>query len=187
MQNQIAKPEKKKYCKKCGSEIDQKTKKCTGCGKQYFHLPKITVLNIVLIVLLVCLFGLNVYQYWRSTELTKDLEKANANYSEIISQYGELYESNKAAELENSFWESHAVICTSEGKKYHCYGCSHLDDRECTVYSYEMAKRLGYEPCLDCINTNINWDKIEENAQIQDAEQYAFLAEDFAKANGTSK
>lgn len=28
--------EKKRYCKLCGSLIDNNTKKCTNCGKQYF-------------------------------------------------------------------------------------------------------------------------------------------------------
>lgn len=37
---------KKRFCKLCGAEIDYKTKKCTGCGKQYVKM----IYGIVLIV-----------------------------------------------------------------------------------------------------------------------------------------
>ena len=31
-----------KYCKKCGGKIDDETRKCTSCGKQYFKIPNFT-------------------------------------------------------------------------------------------------------------------------------------------------
>ena len=59
----------KRYCSKCGQPIDALTKKCTGCGKQYFKgvkhclrcIPKlftkkllpVTVLSVVLLISIV--------------------------------------------------------------------------------------------------------------------------------------
>lgn len=48
------------------------------------------------------------------------------------------------------FWQKRMVLVTSEGEKYHNYGCFHLEGSELTIYSIRDAKSLGYEPCLDC-------------------------------------
>lgn len=58
---------KSSFCKKCGSAIDPNTKKCSGCGKQYFNAKK-TVPITLLSVLLVASIGLNVMQYFQGKE-----------------------------------------------------------------------------------------------------------------------
>ena len=58
---------KDSFCKKCGSVIDPNTKKCSGCGKQYFNAKK-TVPIVLLSVLLVASIGLNVMQYFQGKE-----------------------------------------------------------------------------------------------------------------------
>ena len=40
----------KRYCSKCGSIVDNESKKCTGCGKQYFNGFKGK--NLIIITLL---------------------------------------------------------------------------------------------------------------------------------------
>jgi uncharacterized protein YlaI len=150
----IKKPPKTKYCKECGSEIDGQTKKCTGCGKQYFHLPKITALRIVLIVLVVCLVGLNVYQYIERTqtvtELNETLARTIKNRETIVEQRDEYSKKYAFAQTELAFWNDNAVICTTEGNKWHHYGCGHIAGRNFYIFNTEYAKYLGYTPCLDC-------------------------------------
>ena len=49
---------KTKFCSQCGSQIDPVTKKCTGCGKQYFKgikFNKISAIVIVLSAVAICL------------------------------------------------------------------------------------------------------------------------------------
>jgi len=58
-----SKVQKSTYCKQCGSLINGKTKKCSGCGKQYFKFSKLVFIWCVLAVLVIGLGGLNVYQY----------------------------------------------------------------------------------------------------------------------------
>lgn len=67
-----------RYCSRCGSLIDSETKKCTGCGKQYFRgfrhkkVPvskKSTVSVIVLTLLLVAVSALSVWQYVNVQEI----------------------------------------------------------------------------------------------------------------------
>ena len=58
--NQKTKIGKIKYCSRCGGKINNETKKCTGCGKQYFKGFKGNkTLTILLIIMLVCIFRKN--------------------------------------------------------------------------------------------------------------------------------
>jgi len=43
---------KAKYCSLCGSRIDSNTKKCTGCGKQYFKGISWTIVLFILVIIL---------------------------------------------------------------------------------------------------------------------------------------
>lgn len=53
---------KQRYCKLCGQPIDSTTKKCTGCGKQYFK-AKLKPLHVVLaiLILIVGYVGINYF------------------------------------------------------------------------------------------------------------------------------
>ncbi|MBR3996421.1 MAG: hypothetical protein IKI97_14235 [Clostridia bacterium] len=58
--NEAKKPNiKKRFCKLCGAEIDYKTKKCNGCGKQYFKM----VYGVILIVILLLILMVSVVAY----------------------------------------------------------------------------------------------------------------------------
>ena len=149
--------EKNTYCKKCGGLINNKTKKCTGCGRQYFHLPKINLLWVALTILVVALVGLNVYQYLEAQKqatLYAAVVSANEYSEKVVSSYRSAYDSLSSTNEENRkelyFWENSAVICTTEGSKYHHYGCSHIEGRSIYIYNIENAKAMGYTPCLDC-------------------------------------
>lgn len=53
---------KQTYCKRCGGLIDQETKKCQNCGKQYFRAKRVLP-AVALIALCLILAILNIVQY----------------------------------------------------------------------------------------------------------------------------
>ena len=67
VQQQVVVKEKRetiKYCSRCGSLIDNRTKQCTGCGKQYFKVKfkPLGLLFALLVFLLLCGYvGANYY------------------------------------------------------------------------------------------------------------------------------
>lgn len=78
---------KTKFCKLCGNEIDVETKKCSGCGKQYFKGMKfnkllVTVL-IVSLVILVC-GVLNIVQFEENSSPDENYEiKTNVDNQSV--------------------------------------------------------------------------------------------------------
>lgn len=57
---------KRRYCSRCGSVIDNNTKACTGCGKQYFKGIKLNKFSLTVIILLLALIIsviINICQY----------------------------------------------------------------------------------------------------------------------------
>jgi hypothetical protein len=143
------------YCKQCGNQIDSKTRKCSGCGKQYFYLPRVTIIRVIAVTLMVVLVGANVYQYitnQRTEAATSEIIKHNdtliASYKDSVSSLT----STNSKQLEAlSFWNSNAVICTTTGTKYHHYGCEHLVGvTKYYIFNKEYAISRGYTPCLDC-------------------------------------
>lgn len=46
-------PVTKRYCQFCGSPVDNATKRCQGCGKQYFHFKRSTLFVTAIIASLV--------------------------------------------------------------------------------------------------------------------------------------
>ena len=67
---------KKAFCSVCGGTIDKESKKCTGCGKQYFRGIRLKpLLNCIFgAIILVSLF-FNIVQYISYTDL--ESEKSN--------------------------------------------------------------------------------------------------------------
>ena len=74
--------EKHNFCKKCGSAIDPDTKKCSGCGKQYFNGKK-TVPIVLLSVLLIGSIGLNVMQYLQGQEAIETVAMQTTQIEEL--------------------------------------------------------------------------------------------------------
>ena len=114
-----------KFCRHCGSMIDPETKKCTGCGKQYFHLPKLTTPMIVGTILIIVLAGANIYQYVQLASIKK----------------------------EYNFYHDYAVIVPTEDDSYHRYGCPNIDENDSFwIYNINAAESRGYTPCPECID-----------------------------------
>lgn len=65
-----------KYCSKCGSLIDSKSKKCTGCGKQYFKFifKPIVCLFIAVLLCFVGWFGYNYFSFSKALDSEKFIQ-----------------------------------------------------------------------------------------------------------------
>ena len=151
----MSKIKKNTYCKLCGNEIDNKTRKCSGCGKQYFHLSKRVYIIALVSIIAVGLIGANLYQYIENNQtielLNKNLDSMSDNRDEFMAKNDALSSELFSKERELAFWDKSAVIVTESGKKYHHYGCYHLNGcSSIWIYNIEAAKSRGYTPCLDC-------------------------------------
>ncbi len=73
------------YCRQCGKPIDNETKKCTGCGKQYFRgIRPITFLCIVLVVAVLALAAIGVIQHIGYNKKIGELEEVISSYEEQL-------------------------------------------------------------------------------------------------------
>lgn len=148
---------------------------------------KVKTFVIVIVLLLAGCTGCFLYmqQYYggQLSTLNSQLEDMTERHDSLLQQSEtQATQLNKQTQ-ELNFWEDHAVICTTEGKKYHHYGCGHLDGRSIYIFNIEYAKSLGYTPCLDCCKS-IDWDNIKKKAKLMDEQQQQQQREDFAKVNG---
>lgn len=92
---------KQRFCKYCGSPIDLATKKCTGCGKQYFRLPAVKkkgIVSKVIVVLSLLIVGLFAYRNIQyrdqisqlTAQLTEQSETIKTMQSDLESARSEL-------------------------------------------------------------------------------------------------
>ncbi len=64
------------FCRRCGKPIDDKTKICTGCGKQYFRgVSPMLFLCIVLALALIGLMAVCLVQELQYHERIRELEQ----------------------------------------------------------------------------------------------------------------
>lgn len=78
----------KRYCKLCGGLIDQDTKKCRQCGKQYFNLRISSVIAYLLSVAAISVSCLSTYR-------ANNFRSMNTEYQEEIIQLSETIQSLK--------------------------------------------------------------------------------------------
>ncbi|HIT65982.1 MAG TPA: hypothetical protein IAB61_01865 [Candidatus Merdisoma merdipullorum] len=133
---------KKRYCKLCGSELDLNTKKCTGCGKQYFSIRHKAPI-ILLIMSLIGNIALGYLAFHNHTLYTQTYSKwidAETNNFNVANDY-----QSKAL-----FFDLHVVFTTQSGSAYHKYNCYHLEGRDTYYWFKEDAIAEGYTPCQDC-------------------------------------
>lgn len=76
------------YCKKCGAPIERKTKKCTGCGHQYFSFKRLLpVLSILCLLLIGGYFGVTFYaNYQKIMEDNESLKSQIESLEKLCSQ-----------------------------------------------------------------------------------------------------
>ena len=74
------------FCRRCGKPIDKDTKRCLGCGKQYFRgVPPLVFLCVVLALALVGLMAVCVMQEIGYHARINELEQLVAIYKDQVS------------------------------------------------------------------------------------------------------
>ena len=127
-------PKSTRYCSLCGGAIDDNTKQCTKCGKQYFKgFTKTGIALIVVSALLLISIIINIVQ-------ASDIAWYKDRIHQIRNEYGD------AA----AFYDEYAVCVSDINDYYHKYGCSRFDDSEFWIFNLEYAEYQGYEPCPYC-------------------------------------
>jgi len=186
------KPKKTKphFCKHCGSPVDPSTKKCTGCGKQYFRLPSrkgssltwkvVTILSVITACL--CIYrifqletqlsdmqALVTEQEAQITELNETKDRLQKRIAEHSSNVASLTRENNSLKNQNNkmnqvydFCNDHIVVVSDDGtRKYHKIQCPYFDDSYFWAYNLEAAQQQDYQPCSFCFSrTNLFWDSI---------------------------
>lgn len=155
-----------RYCKLCGAPLNN-DRKCTGCGKQYFHINKDAWLKFYAfcITLVLVVF---VYQNYRSVKRSNDwmelYHSANTIKLELEPKVKDLEKLCRELESENdrlssqktliqgklNYYEKNAVFVTESGTKYHKADCYHIYGKSHWIYNVEAAKWRGYTACADC-------------------------------------
>ncbi len=142
------KPVKMKYCSRCGSVVDSKTKICTGCGKKYFKGIRFNKFSITVIVLSLMFIGsaiVNIYQY-------DEIDRLTWREEYLEGQVSDLSDANQENQGEAFFFDYYAEIVGDDGTElYHKYGCKKLDtDDGFWIFNTEAAESQGYNECPYC-------------------------------------
>lgn len=155
---------KTKYCHKCGKAIDNKSKKCSGCGKQYFRWKHLLI-GLLIIIPITILASVSIYYYSEcqnyqkkyiqakadSDQLKQLLEQREGELASIHEDIDELSERIYPMLDDIEFYHEHIVFRSDDNTElYHKYGCPRLDLSCFWAYNTEMAEQLGYEPCDYC-------------------------------------
>jgi len=155
------KPVKMKYCSRCGSAIDNKTKTCTGCGKQYFRGFRFTKFSITVIALALAIATVStlcVLQYINTQELKdeiSDLEKQVSTKQSTINRLESKVDDLEDEKWDNwaklNFFDTYAEIVPSDGTNtYHKWGCSKMDDDARFRIFNTAAVEDNYKKCPYC-------------------------------------
>lgn len=163
-----------KFCKYCGNEIDSATKKCSGCGKQYFKLAKNTffIISTVILAIAVIVMSCVIYTNNKTIALYQDRIGQWQEANEKLTEYCHVYKQREKMKqdkidsltnegydlaqmvyditMELNSYHSLVAIFTETGEKYHKASCSHVRNRMVIVAPVEWAKDNGLEPCKDC-------------------------------------
>ena len=128
-----------KYCRVCGKEVDRTTKKCTGCGKQYFSGKKFCkIIGIAIIFLSITLLSIASYNHHRQiVALKKHLAT----------------EQEKLDELETTmdFLDNRSVFTFPSGSAFHHLDCPYIQGKTLIPWpSASQAINEGYTPCTRC-------------------------------------
>ena len=165
-----SKETKKRFCRKCGHIIDDKSQKCTGCGKQYFRGIRLKpMLNCIFgVIILVSLF-FNIMQYISYTDLESEksnvvsekqgLEKEVKKLKESVSaEYVKGYDAGYS--LGYSKGKSQSTIVTQPNITY---SYSYDEDESCAIPGCSRSpKRNSFycssHECMDvgCHNQRAN-------------------------------
>ena len=142
----------KSYCKKCGSSIDGKTKKCTGCGKQYFKWDWKVFSFVLVCVLLVGTSALSIFQYTAIAELEEESEALQTTIKTLEATAKSRLETILEYKHKVDFLDySIALVVSDNTDVYHTYDCFHFKNADSYwAYNIAAAESKGYRPCKMC-------------------------------------
>lgn len=159
------------FCKKCGHMIDPETKKCTGCGKQYFKIKPINKNICVISCLAIFLLSSVTYNIFllydrqQNAEMIDEMNKQMGIYRNTILQLDEAnrYQSTQMDEFmdlwdTSEFLRDNAAVIPNDGSNlFHRYWCDKLDlSSGYWILNREFAVGEGYEQCPDCEHNEFN-------------------------------
>lgn len=168
--NQSPPPSQKriKYCSRCGKPINPTTKKCQGCGKQYFKgISMKTVAPYVLLFIAVSSLVCNICLFYRIDDQTSTINKQQTEIATYKKKVGDLEDQVDELEKDKDTWYSYwkrnhdkvdfidagvVFIDNDNSGLYHKYECSKFVGENYWVYNLEYAQYLGYKPCSRCID-----------------------------------
>lgn len=150
----------KKYCSRCGNGIDPATKKCSGCGKQYFKgISFKTFLVIMLCILLFLSLALNILLCFIIADLRENSVTLTRENSTLRSEKDQLNTTNTTLnstiskyKKEIDFYNKYVVLVADDGTDlYHHYNCYYFQACDSFwIYYVKEAEDKGFSPCPDC-------------------------------------
>lgn len=145
------------YCKKCGGQINNTTRKCMSCGKQYIRPNRviITILSLLVGILLICVllqrmqlqeYGNKLQIYEKAEESIVKMYEGRVNpetgdtidsveeyiealeaQSRVQQEYEEFYEDESIEAINENSTQHPYVIIKSTGK-FHSADCSDISE-----------------------------------------------------------
>lgn len=144
-----------KYCSQCGSPIDPVTKKCTGCGKQYFRGIKLgkcpTIVVVLMFILVAVLTVIALQMNGQITDLQKQLSQKQNTINGLLNSVDELQGQIQDNEELINFVDDYVVFVEDDGTNlYHKYECYRFKGESFWVYNTEKAVQFDFSPCPKC-------------------------------------
>lgn len=136
-----------KYCSQCGSQIDPVTKKCTGCGKQYFKgikITKFTYITTIVAVFLIISVVFNIFQNIKNQELNTEIDNLIESVDDLENDIWQ-YKTNA------NFVDEYVVFVEDDGTNlYHKIDCYRFKRESFWIYNVPTAENYDYSPCPLC-------------------------------------
>lgn len=176
------KPSKQLFCRNCGSPIEAETKKCTGCGKQYFRRRRLLLPSAFLSVLLslAVMVGAIVWQNFQISDLRSDMTTKTDEVSSLEDKLSEAEktiekkeeslrtkeeenrrlttERNSLMTEKNQYYAAYSILkynvyFLGDDGRYHEYGCFLLDADDMWSFPRSSVDYFDdYESCPYCVH-----------------------------------
>lgn len=176
----VSKSKKQRFCKHCGGAIDNESKKCSKCGKQYFRLRinwgstfAVTITVLAIAIAAVSLYRTFEYQNEitllkdqqallqnQIDELTSNVYDKNVKITKLEKQiedknlkYTKLLKEKQNLQTKVDFYDDCVVFVLDDGtNRYHKFDCFVFtySNSEYWAYNIEYARYRGYKACFAC-------------------------------------